>query len=310
MGGGRRVGLFLIVLLLSQFCFSKETIDSIIPKIAKDITSRLDQGSILCILDFSISSDLTKSQDMAKFIQNNLTDEVMDAGNVDVVTRANMDKINEELKFQSSGVVSDETAVSICERVGANFIVFGELTNLENKYELAVKMLTVEKGTYKLSRSYKFFRSAKSEQLMGFSPNRSKVSLGLALGFNKDSLSAVALSGGLKLEFNPGRKVSLGIKALVSSDIANKENSVYIFDPTAFLKFYLVNPSGEPSTGLFLAFDIGASVIFVDSEIRACVNGGGEIGYRQELGIFYIEPAARFGYPYMFAFDVGFGVRF
>lgn len=247
---------------------------------------------------------------MSAYIQGELTSLVTSQYKIRVVTRKNMEKIDKELDYQLSGYVSDETALSICKRLGAEVIVFGTLSELENKYNLQVKMLDVESATYRLFKTYTFSRSSKSEQLMGRSASWYKASLGLVIDVNKNSVSYISPAVGIYFDYNIFRKFTLGIKALVSYDAFNRENSIYSFEPLAFAKFYLVNPSGEPSTGLFVAIDVGGTVVFIDNDTKGSFNIGGSLGYRKELGSFYIEPALSLGYPYLFGVGVGLGVRF
>lgn len=77
-----------------------------------------------------------------------------------------MDKVNRELDYQYSGYVSDATALSLCQRLGAEEIVFGQLDELDNGYILHVKMLDVETGSYALFKKYEISRSSKTEQLL------------------------------------------------------------------------------------------------------------------------------------------------
>lgn len=64
------------------------------------------------------------TQEMSEYIQTELTSQVTENG-MKVVTRSNMGKIDKELNYQLSGFISDETALSICKRLGANAIIFG-----------------------------------------------------------------------------------------------------------------------------------------------------------------------------------------
>lgn len=221
-----------------------------------------------------------------------------------------MDKIDDELKYQMSGYVSDETALSICRRLGAQAIAFGQLQELDNKYNLQVKMLDVETGSYILFRVYTFSRSSKSEQLLGRAANYLKLSLGLLLGINKNSIDAVAPEAGLSFDYTVLRRLALGLKAMLSADVFNRENEIYTFEPLGFLKFYLTSPQGEPGTGFFIEGDFGISVIFLNDSSHVAFNCGAAIGYKHAFGFFYLEPALRLGYPYIFGAGLSAGFRF
>ena len=298
--------IFTIFAFFMAFAgFSQEKIDSVIQKTGLDIVNVVNNRPIICILNFS-----SPTQEMSDYVQTQLTSVVMETGRAQVVTRSNMDKIDKELKFQSSGLVSDDTALSICKRLGANAIVFGEITELDNKCDLSLRMLNVESASYILFKTYSFSRSSKTEQLLGRAQNYCKSSLGLILEGNKNSVSAVAPAVGLYFDYNFTRKFSAGIKALLSYDAFYKESSIYTLEPIAFFRLYLVSPSGESSTGLFIEADGGASLIFVDSDAKISFSGGATLGFRKELNSFYLEPSLRLGYPYIFGAGINAGLRF
>ena len=301
--------LFIIVailtfILFSSFIFSQEKIDSIILKVANDVSSKCNSKTILCILDFN-----SPSQDLSEYIQTELTSHVTENG-MKVVTRSNMDKVDNELNYQLSGFISDETALSICKRLGANAIVFGQIKELDNKYNLQVRLLDVESASYILFKTYVFSRSSKSEQLLGRAANYYKMSIGIFAEVNKNSISYIAPAAGIYFDYSFFRKISLGGKLIASYDAFEKENTVYSLEPLAVLRVYLVSPSGEPSTGFYLEGTGGADIIFSNENVHTVFDAGAGFGFRKEFDSFYIEPMARFGYPYIFEIGFGTGLRF
>lgn len=295
----------LLIFFLSFAGFSQGKIDSVIQKVGVEIANAVNSKAIICILNFS-----SPKKEMSDYVQTQLTSAVMETARVRVVTRSNMNKIDEELMFQSSGLVSDESALSICQRLGANAIVFGEITELDNKYDLRVRMLDVESASYILFKTYSFSRSSKTEQLLGRAQNYCKSSIGFYVEANKNSVSSIAPCAGLYFDYNFTRKLTIGIKTLVSYDVFYKEKSIYTFEPIAFFRFYLASVSGEPSTGLFVEADGGASLIFFDNTAKSCFNAGAALGFRKEFNSFYLEPCLRFGYPYILGAGINFGLRF
>lgn len=260
--------------------------------------------TILCILDFN-----SPTQEMSEYIQTELTSQVTENG-MKVVTRSNMGKIDNELNYQLSGLISDETALSICKRLGANAIVFGQIKELDNKYNLQVRLLDVETASYVLFKTYEFSRSSKSEQLLGRAANYYKTSIGICAEVNKNSISYVAPAAGIYFDYSFFRKISLGGKIIASYDAFEKENSIYSLEPLGVLRVYLVSPSGEPSTGFYIEGSAGADIIFSNENIHTAFEAGAGFGFRKEFDSFYIEPMARFGYPYIFAVGFGTGLRF
>ena len=296
--------LALTFILFSSFIFSQEKIDSIILKVANDVSSKCNSKTILCILDFN-----SPSQDLSEYIQTELTSHVTENG-MKVVTRSNMDKVDNELNYQLSDFISDETALSICERLGANAIVFGQIKELDNKYNLQVRLLDVETASYILFKTYVFSRSSKSEQLLGRAANYYKMSIGIFAEVNKNSISYIAPAAGICFDYSFFRKISVGGKLIASYDAFEKENTVYSLEPLAVLRVYLVSPSGEPSTGFYIEGTGGADIIFSNENVHTVFDAGAGFGFRKEFDSFYIEPMARFGYPYIFEIGFGTGLRF
>lgn len=155
---------FVFFMFLNVFCFAaqkKNSIDETLDLVSKEIVSRCSKNEIVAVLNF-----LTETKEMDEYVQNGLTASIFENSTLQVVTRQNMDKVEKELKFQNSGLVSDNTALSIGERLGAHKIIFGSLEELDNKYILQIKMLNVEKGLYVLFKKYEISRSSKTEQLL------------------------------------------------------------------------------------------------------------------------------------------------
>ena len=63
----RKKHLVFIFSLLCGFAFAQEKIDSIMQKVADDVTSKCNSKTILCILDFN-----SPSKDLSEYIQTEL----------------------------------------------------------------------------------------------------------------------------------------------------------------------------------------------------------------------------------------------
>ena len=295
--------IFSILICLQGF--AKQNLDDAILAISNDISAKCAKNDILAILDFA-----TQTDEMSSYINSQLISTISETSSLRIVTRQHMDKIESELKFQSSGLVSDSTALSIGERLGAHSIVFGSLEELDNKYMLQVRMLDVEHGAYSLFKTYEITRSAKTEQLLHHAATIYKSSLGVMAEVNKNSISMVAPAAGISFDYSVFRKISLGIKTLISYDAFEKENSILSVEPLGFIRWYVVSPSGEPSAGLFIEGQGGPELLFVNSSVKSSVNAGLSLGFRLTLQNFYFEPSIRGGYPYLFGAGINTGFRF
>ena len=148
----KRIIILTISFLLSRLLFANTTIDGAITKAAVDITEKCDAKSILAIDDFE-----SPSQAMTLYIREQLADTIFaEDGLLQIVTREHMDKVEKEMKFQNSGVVSEKTILSVAERLGARFVVFGKLEEFNSSYILRVRMLDVKTGAYLFRKTYEF----------------------------------------------------------------------------------------------------------------------------------------------------------
>lgn len=307
----RRFFSFLAAMLLffaTVPVFAKADLNDTLSAVADGIAAKCAQNGIVAVLGFA-----SPAADMSAYLGDNLTSILTQSGSVRVVTRQNMDKIEKELDFQMSGVVSDATALSICERIGAQVIVFGELKELSNSYQLQVKVLDVESAAYMLFKTYPVMRSSLTEQLLGRAAIWYKSAIGIAAEVNKNCVELASPAGGLSFDYSFARRVSAGLRAFVSYDVQSArvdENAIVTFEPLATLRVYVASPTGEPAAGMFLEAQCGSAILFVNDETRSSVSAGGAVGFRAVKGNGYIEPFLRGGYPYLFGAGIQAGVRF
>ena len=302
----KRISFLIISLFIASSLFAKTSIDEAISNAAVDIADKCNAKAILLIDDFESSSSA-----MTFYIREQLADSIFaEDGLIQIVTREHMDKIEKELKFQNTGLVSEKTILSVAERLGAKFIVFGKLEEFNGSYILRVRMLDVKSGSYLFRKTYDFQYSPKTEQLLGRAPKYKKASLGLIAEVNRNSLEFIAPAIGFTFDYSPWRKISAGSRLSVSYDLHEKKNELVILETLAYLRVYIVSLTGEPVSGLFTELEAGASTLFINTNIKATFNGGAGAGYRFIFNNFYLEPEVRFGYPYLFACGISAGMRF
>lgn len=302
----KRIFIIIITILLSSSVFAKTSIDQAITNAAVDIADKCNAKSILMIDDFE-----SPTPAMTLYIREQLADTIFaEDGLIQIVTREHMDKIEKELKFQNSGVVSEKTILSVAERLGARFVVFGKLEELNSGFILRVRMLDVKTGAYLFRKTYEFGYSQKTAQLLGNASTYKKVAIGGIGEINKNSIAFVAPAAGVTFDFSLWRKFSVGAKILLSYDYHEKQNQIFTIETLGTLRYYIVSFSGEPVSGIYIEAQGGISSLIVDSKLKTVFNAGGATGYRFTLGSFYIEPELRFGYPYMCGAGLAAGMRF
>jgi hypothetical protein len=142
--------LFLLFFLLyfsgcaaAPSSVSKElSLDEIIQQTAEKIEERLEHGTMVALINVSSPSDR-----FSEYVLTYLESILVNNGKLIVLDRSNLDKIRQELGFQLSGEVNDESAKAIGKMLGAGAIITGTLINVGDSYRLTLKAINVETAT-------------------------------------------------------------------------------------------------------------------------------------------------------------------
>lgn len=136
--------LFFSIFLLPAFVFAKtDKLDDAITKAGEWIISAAEKKEItrIAILDFSADSEK-----LGQYIKDQLSSELSEYEEIELVEREDTDIILEELDFQSSGYVDDKTILSYCKRLGAQALIRGKIEEIAKEYQFHIKMIDVETG--------------------------------------------------------------------------------------------------------------------------------------------------------------------
>jgi TolB-like protein len=114
------------------------SLDEAIEQSARDIAQELPQDTVVAVLGFS-----SEQQNLSIYIMDELSGALVDAG-LSIADRRNLDFVQKELKFQMTGEVSDETAVSIGKFVGARYVITGQLVKAGDVYRYRLVGINVE----------------------------------------------------------------------------------------------------------------------------------------------------------------------
>jgi TolB-like protein len=85
-----------------------------------------------------------KSGAFSNYINDNISEGLVNSGKFTVVDRRDLDIIRQEMDFQKSGEVSDETAAGIGRKIGAQSIIFGSMERSGSLYRLRIRIIEVE----------------------------------------------------------------------------------------------------------------------------------------------------------------------
>jgi len=115
------------------------TLDQAIAEAAARIDERIPAGSRIALLNFNSPSDR-----FSLYVLDELSANLLDSGRLTVVDRREMDLIRNEIDFQFSGDVDDDSIQQVGRRLGAQSIVSGTLTEIGGDYRIAIRVLNVE----------------------------------------------------------------------------------------------------------------------------------------------------------------------
>ena len=117
-----------------------------IENIAREIEESLPAGTRIAVVNFK-----TPSARFSDYVLEELQGILIQHRKLVVVDRKNLELLRNELNFQMSGDVSDETAISIGHWVGAQTIITGSLTDLGGKYRFRFGAIDIETAVWQVS---------------------------------------------------------------------------------------------------------------------------------------------------------------
>jgi hypothetical protein len=116
-----------------------DELDIAIREVSNYLSSRIQPNSKVVFLNMQ-----SNFPDLSDYILSVLSENAVNDNAFSVVDRQQLDIIRAELNFQLSGEVSDESAQSIGQMLGAQTIVSGTVTKIGALYRLQVKAIAVQ----------------------------------------------------------------------------------------------------------------------------------------------------------------------
>jgi hypothetical protein len=106
---------------------------------ADSLNSRLPSNTTIMIIKTN-----STEPDLLNDVVDKITEAVVQAGTLKVVDRLNRDLINAEQQFQLSGLVDDDSAVSIGHQLGARYAVLCWISGASSSRKFNVSVLDIE----------------------------------------------------------------------------------------------------------------------------------------------------------------------
>jgi TolB-like protein len=133
------IGLLFSFNVFSLNAQTAMSLDESISQAQQDIDDKLEKGTKIVVLNFT-----SPSARFSEYVLEELTARLVNSGILLVVDRQNLDLIRQEMNFQYSGEVSDDSMQSIGQKLGAQSIVSGSLTEVGGQYRLRFRTISVE----------------------------------------------------------------------------------------------------------------------------------------------------------------------
>jgi curli biogenesis system outer membrane secretion channel CsgG len=110
-----------------------------IVKVTKKLAEKIPKDSIIAVLNVFSDNKSTTEQVIGDIEYN-----MVNSGKFKIVDRRRLDQIRSEQNFQMSGDVSDDSAISIGNMLGANIVITGEISGVGTSKRLILKALDVK----------------------------------------------------------------------------------------------------------------------------------------------------------------------
>ena len=134
--------------VVSAFAQNTVTLEKGLAEIVIYLEERIPKGTKLAVLNLR-----SQSPQLSEYVMEELTIHFVDRNYFIIVERSLLELVQQELNFQLSGEVSDETAQSIGKKLGAQSIVYGSIEQVGDIYRLRVRVIVVESGAIQGGRA-------------------------------------------------------------------------------------------------------------------------------------------------------------
>lgn len=123
----------------------KATIADMFYELAGDLLKNTAKDKKISMAFVALTSD-AQNKLVENYVTDALTQAVFEGGNVRIIERANLEKILKEQKFQSSGLVDDNSAKAIGKIAGVDYVCYGDMKDIGEEITVNARIVDVESG--------------------------------------------------------------------------------------------------------------------------------------------------------------------
>ncbi|MDR1399493.1 MAG: CsgG/HfaB family protein [Treponema sp.] len=114
------------------------SLDQAVAQTASAIRAKTPQNTKIAVVEFA-----SESANLSDYLMEELNFALLDEG-LSVIDRANLNAVRQELNFQMSGEVDEESALSIGKFLGVDYVVTGQFRLTGAEYRFAVTLISVK----------------------------------------------------------------------------------------------------------------------------------------------------------------------
>lgn len=114
-------------------------------ELALDLLRNTSKTKRISVAFIALTSD-QKNSFVENYVTDALTQAVFETNGVKIIERKNLEKILNEQKFQSSGLVDDSSAKDIGKIAGVDYVCYGDMKDIGNEITVNARLVDVESG--------------------------------------------------------------------------------------------------------------------------------------------------------------------
>ena len=153
------------------------TLDRAIQIAVDDIETALRPGTIVVVLNFN-----SPSERFSNYVLGEMMGTLVRNRRLIIVDRANLELIRQEMDFQLSGYVSDDSLQAIGHKLGAQSIISGSLEDIGRDFRIRFQTIEVVTAAIQVVSSITVRKDRQTTALLEHD-GKARVSTGMAVGY-------------------------------------------------------------------------------------------------------------------------------
>jgi hypothetical protein len=299
----KKIVFVVILTVLAHFVSAqtKTNLDRAISNIVTNLSQRLDQNDSVAVLNIE-----APTKELSDYIIDELSIGLINL-NIKIMERRSLRALEQELNFNMSGSVSDETAQRIGHYIGVQTIISGLFSSFGNDYRLKVQATSVETAQIIGTRIETISDDRTLTRLLGDNNPKNawknkRFYMGIWPGYGasifEDADEFRFISYGVFFSYQLTDLFALGIEgngAYFIGDYWRGRNDIFIgavakltLRPSNFEVDVFIGPAIGTSFAFFggvqAGFNLGPGVIFIDARLNSWLGYSFGMGYQIGFG--------------------------